>query len=583
MKLSEFIDRLSGRWALTYWQGFILLPIGFIVNISRGDNYLYLTKFESLQMAVATIASGTIGFFISDKVILRNRKTEKQDFAKVIYAYTLIWFAGTLCETLLTLFYFKTTLYVGPQIVATYFPTIFGFLSVGFIIGELSETKNEQLRLLQLKREFENRSKNIEIELVNEKMKLIATIKDYLLPQLRSIREEFLSLSDKFNINKKLELASKIEEYSTNTVRHISHDLNIENSNSPIDEIELEEYSSTFKDRLYKPYISVKSAFFITFFVGGIQQLGKNGLPGFTYDLFFCIYIVLINSAARSILERINGIVAQWIFFLFYIVVTTLGAFQFYKLEVRFLPKLQFNEANYLPTLRLIVGSIIVSILITVATGRRNILQGIVTLNEEIAEQSFEREKQIINVRKQLSATLHGPIQGRLAGIAMLIRLQTGQEETNDNSPSSKIIETLDDIYDELFTIFGSAEDKKDANIYEDVMEIQTKWSSFVKIDTYIAVDVYGITNLLTREACKTIVNESIANAVRHGKASTIEIYIDKNRRNDSTLKIKIVNDGLAVPAGYKKGVGSDSIGKISKDWRLQNTSDAKVTLEAII
>jgi signal transduction histidine kinase len=75
------------------------------------------------------------------------------------------------------------------------------------------------------------------------------------------------------------------------------------------------------------------------------------------------------------------------------------------------------------------------------------------------------------------------------------------------------------------------------------------------------------------------LVNEAVANANRHGDATTITFLIESH---DSIISIEASNDGALVELG-KPGLGSriyDSA--TNKNWQLSNIND-RVTLIARI
>jgi hypothetical protein len=124
VNFSDFTDRISGKWAISYWQGLIILPIGLFANFDRAQTFLHLNFSDSLQFALMVSGASTVTFIFLERVVLGKRLTKKQSFNKILYSYACLWLAMAVVETYITLFYFDTTLYVGPQIVAPLAPTI---------------------------------------------------------------------------------------------------------------------------------------------------------------------------------------------------------------------------------------------------------------------------------------------------------------------------------------------------------------------------------------------------------------------------------------------------------------------------
>ena len=47
----------------------------------------------------------------------------------------------------------------------------------------------------------------------------------------------------------------------------------------------------------------------------------------------------------------------------------------------------------------------------------------------------------LLILRKELASILHGPLQGRIAGIAMALRLNAEEEDLSDEEKSKKLVD----------------------------------------------------------------------------------------------------------------------------------------------
>jgi signal transduction histidine kinase len=75
----------------------------------------------------------------------------------------------------------------------------------------------------------------------------------------------------------------------------------------------------------------------------------------------------------------------------------------------------------------------------------------------------------------------------------------------------------------------------------------------------------------------RSILNESVTNAVRHGKANEILIRIKESTSASTKLEISIINNGISLEGAPKFGLGLNSISKVARSWNLKNLEDGRV------
>ena len=585
VNLDEFTGRISGRWAISYWQGLITLVIGFFANLNRGETILQLNSQEAFKFALMISGASTIAFIFVERVLLVNRNKKSQSFTKILYSYSAIWLITVLVESYVTLYQLKTTLYIGAQVIAPYAPTVFGLFIVAFIIGELSESKVEQLRLAELTIELQKLSDQLESELERERKSLLKSVKDALLPRIYKIKEDFRLLSSGYDIEKKIQLADEIESYSNDTVRQLSHEINTANKITLDTGSEMITKPISWRNQLYKPVIGVKSVLFVTLIVGGFQQLSTNGPNGFIFDAILSAYLVLANLLGRILLQKIERFQPHilWFIFIFHSTLTTFGAYQLEKIHFPLLPKLNFfSIGGFIAPLRLVIGSVLISILLSVASGHKKTHEDIVSINQSIANEALNRQKEILRIRSKLASTLHGPIQGRLAGIAMLIRLEAPDENYSNNN-TSKIFESLNDIEKDLHGIFEENILQSENDLLSETLNLEKNWKNLVNFIFDIEESLFCFSDTLILKSLKEILNESVTNAVRHGKASEILVRIRESHEPTLKLDISIINNGISLEGMPKFGLGLNSISKVAKSWNIKNLEDGRVGLLASI
>jgi two-component sensor histidine kinase len=84
-----------------------------------------------------------------------------------------------------------------------------------------------------------------------------------------------------------------------------------------------------------------------------------------------------------------------------------------------------------------------------------------------------------------------------------------------------------------------------------------------------------------TASSCSLeIIREAVSNAVKHGKASIIEVSI--RLTGESFLSIEVRNNGKRVPADKRAGYGSEILDEVAFEWSLENLP-AGVILKALV
>jgi signal transduction histidine kinase len=165
---------------------------------------------------------------------------------------------------------------------------------------------------------------------------------------------------------------------------------------------------------------------------------------------------------------------------------------------------------------------------------------------------------------RKLARHLHGQVHNRL------LSLISGAE------PSEKA--SKDEVLSRLDLVLQSALEPFEAPItsaQELEESIMAQWSGLVEINLEIlpreivlAQDTWSLVS--------GVVEEGVANAVRHGFASSVKISV---LQTDSDLIISIRDDGTGPRQGVP-GIGSAFFNAISDDWILKDTgSGSKLKL----
>jgi hypothetical protein len=175
---------------------------------------------------------------------------------------------------------------------------------------------------------------------------------------------------------------------------------------------------------------------------------------------------------------------------------------------------------------------------------------------------------EILRSRK-LARHLHGQVHNRL--LTLISGAEPGEKASKDEL-LSKIDLVLQSALEPFETPITSAKELQES--------ILAQWSGLVDL----SFEILPLDMVLTQETWSLVsgvVEEGVANAVRHGFASTVKISFVST---DSDVIISIRDDGTGPRQGIP-GIGSAFFTAISDDWILKNTgsgSQLRLVLAAV-
>ena len=159
---------------------------------------------------------------------------------------------------------------------------------------------------------------------------------------------------------------------------------------------------------------------------------------------------------------------------------------------------------------------------------------------------------------RQLAQFLHGHMQTKLNAVAARIEAQPDQRNLSDD------IEQIEQVLNDAVVEFG----KQQVGDIEDIIRsLERDWGGLVKFSFAISPAQLSQKQL---EAVREVMNEGVANAVRHGFASRISVTLGEGP------EITIKDDGTG-PRDGAPGLGTTYFDSISKDWELRATSAGSI------
>ena len=182
---------------------------------------------------------------------------------------------------------------------------------------------------------------------------------------------------------------------------------------------------------------------------------------------------------------------------------------------------------------------------------------------EKIA--SITRDRQISSVVREMARELHGTVQTRLVSCALALDLaaEAGDSESANAAllEARRILEPMSSEF-EIGQLSVSAEVERKVSV----------WNALC--DFSLEIDIFR-DNLECAQQLGRVVEEGIANAVRHGQASLVGISIQQ--KTNDVIQVVVTDNGTG-PSGGRRGLGSSILDNASGgEWSLKAQSPGAV------
>ena len=560
MIVDEIVERITGRWAFSFKAWLYLTILGILGTKSRTYALLDITQLESYLLAISVhLINAPLYYFFAQK-LFKKRFTEPLSLVSVLGSFLLFMLTISTSEILITIYIFDQTAYLGPQLFAPLFPSLFGFIASSYLLAEFDQNRKDIKRLAFAKSTLEKTAHESQDQIVAERSQLISAIQDSVFYQLDALKKQFSLLGSNPRRSEIERLANELEEYSANTIRSLSHEIAEDvSTKSPIDRLSFVGSLNSKKSlNNYQPYISFKFALLGMILIGGNHEASLSGYKGFLLQLAAALILTPILFVGKIATRKYNpnnlyvGFASYLLtIFLSGYVLTALVSSDFIKnLEIR-------NE--YSPIVysaRTLSGIIVASLIVTIVEARRNTLNNLVAMNEKLQVEIDWMDNRSSELRKELASILHGPLQGRIAGIAMALRLNAGEDKLSDEEKSKKLEDIerlLQTVIHDVQGLFKVEKNKPEASIIIKLIKLRRSWEGIAKVKWTIEPHVFAILGASYFKTISEILYEAVSNSVRHGGATAVSIAINADANN---LILEITDDGKGVKQLPNPGAG---------------------------
>jgi signal transduction histidine kinase len=560
MILDEIVERITGRWAVSLKAWIYLTFLGILGTKSRTYALLDITQLESVLLAISVhLLNAPIYYFFARK-LLKKRFTEPLSLVTVLGSFLVFMLTIATYEILITIYVFNQTAYLGPQLFAPLFPSLFGFIASSYLLAEFDKNRKDIKRLAFAQTTLEKTAKESQDQIVAERSQLISAIQDSVFYQLDALKKQFSTLGSNPQRTEIERLANELEEYSANTIRSLSHEIAEDvGTKSPIDRLSFVGSSNVKKSfNTYQPYISFKFAILGLVLVGGNHQASLSGYKGFILQLVATLAIAPILFIGKIATRKFNPVNIYLGFASYLLTIFISGYVLTVVAHSQLISNLEIRN-SYSPIIysgRTLAGIIVASLVVTIVEARRKTVNDLIAMNTKLKVELDWMDNRSRELRKELASILHGPLQGRLAGIAMALRLNAVEENLGDDEKSRRLTEVeglLLTVINDVQELFKIEKTKVEASIVIKLINLRRSWSGIAAVKWTIEPHVFAVLPASYFEIISEILYEAVSNSVRHGGATNVSIAFNADAKN---IILAIKDDGKGLSTSPIPGAG---------------------------
>jgi signal transduction histidine kinase len=231
---------------------------------------------------------------------------------------------------------------------------------------------------------------------------------------------------------------------------------------------------------------------------------------------------------------------------------------------------------------RALASIIITSLMVTIVEARRRTLSDLISMNQKLQTELDWIDGRSQEIRRELATILHGPLQGRIAGIAMALRMSasgSGERLELSDQKLTEIQALLSSVVEDVQELFKFGQADQDPSIVIKLIGLRRSWAGIADLTWQIDPEVFSGMKSKWLEQLSDILYESVSNSVRHGKANEVKFVFKVDR---GVLKITITDNGSGVKPDFTPSVGLHKITEFGAKYEFSSavTRGAELQIE---
>lgn len=476
--------------------------------------------------------------------------------------------------------------------------SLFSMMIVGTTVYGLAAltSRREQLNVLRQQRQrLEGLKAEAAAFAVDQTNNLMETAVDVIVPEVERLRREASDLGDAPSVARLENLRAEVSAYATGVVRAMSHELagaatdtpsRAETHAPPKHKSPLRSFTRAsdtanliLSARTNTPLTIVAA---LLLFIAQFNN-GCTGIPAAAAGSFLVVMLLAGLLGRAPVLTQ-----KPWSFW--WLLTTSIVAFAVFRLVISaggptctwVTQEWELLAANAVAVLALLAMSAIFE-------GSRQIAAvGAETrqVNIELADETERLQAAGSVTQEQVALLLHGPVQGRLAAIALALNIHV-QKLREDEAPSPvelsrRINRLLDEVESDLDALLETSSHQAVA-IRPFLESLSERWRGLVTVTFTVdsGVDECLHDNARLGIPVMDALEEGVSNASRHGSADVVSIALRCTSDAGGTLEATVVDNGVGPEADPSAGFGLNSMTSRGAMWSLRSgdRGGAKLTI----
>lgn len=184
-------------------------------------------------------------------------------------------------------------------------------------------------------------------------------------------------------------------------------------------------------------------------------------------------------------------------------------------------------------------------------------------------EQARRSAVEVRTLERQISQVLHGPVQGRLATVAVALRLSAEQDEQTTRRAVHACQRLLHQAGEDISSIAGPMTPPS-SSLGEQLAAVAAQWQGFLSFTFDLSrAPAWLQAEPELSEVVALTVAEAVTNASRHGRARRVCVRVEPPSPGDGGLLIIVADDGRAPSPTVLPGAGLGDVTRRGGTWRL--------------
>ena len=434
-------------------------------------------------------------------------------------------------------------------------------LGIGVIIGIIfANSAAEGVRLRAERRRLSELRQSMQQRIETQRAELAGRVQGILAPALEDVRRHLA------NANESRQIIGTLSHTIDEVVRPLSHNIATADEGGIADSATGRPGRRSAIGPLHPMsvggiFLPRVSALLITVSSLPAAVALRPGIAGVFMALVEGFVILVALSAMRQVVGRLR---LPILFATIFVALTFTGAQWFVVLAVGELGmKLTLEQTINVYAFGYVFGSFVAAgQALQMARGMAAGQLREVTTKLELLVSRLRQEVWLNN--RRMASVLHGPVQAALYAAGMKLSQAKVIEPALVSEVESDIANALERL--------DSVNELQQHDFADVINEIVSLWRGSCEISVFTTDECsFALRRDLNAAACVVeVVQESISNAIKHGKASNASVMISMVGR--SLVEVRVRNDGKPLAIG-ETGLGSQILDEICHSWTIEDRS----------